>query len=414
MHSKTALGYICIDIQIRKSKFKTLIVVMAEADCDLNVLLQEMLSVDNDERVRTLCFKLIQISHHDFFELVNEHVKLIFNTRHCADLIINKNMLLHPEECPDPYIQLGLLCFKCTFRMHYGTYDFMMHKHVIITISQIDVDKYLSYLDGSLFNTQLLKSLIDMMFDKYPFASAPSLEYAKKYMFEVSILASKLNKTFYDVMNEMNANMINLLTQLILISIKCLEISNNSDILPVSNNIVKFFHIYYKIEIYFLEGYCNILPFIDKSIMSGIAVMTNCILLFQAKLIASNIDSLYWSKMIYMMEMLRDHMAISLIPLSSGVSLQRFLIDRAHGNFSTNCTNKLYMVTNYIKYINISERYSDIIFKTSLRLFKHVLNELDTEVKTIYSEGEHDISNSSDEFLSTSGSEGSSSDTVEI
>ncbi|CAL4091384.1 unnamed protein product [Meganyctiphanes norvegica] len=388
---------------------------MAETDCDLNSLFQEMLSVDNEERGVKFFIKLTQISHQAFFHLVNEYVKLIFNARHCADLIINKNMLLHPEECSDPYIQLVLLCFKCTFRMHYGTYDFMMHKHVIITISQIDVDKYLSYIDGSLFNTQLLKSLIDMMFDKYPFASAPSLEYAKKYMFEVSILASKLNKTFYDVMNEMNANMINILAQLILISIKCLEISNNSDILPVSNCMVKFFHIYYyKIEVYFLGGYFKNLPFAEKSIMSGIAVITNCILLFQAKLITSNIDSLYWSKRIYMMEMLRDQMAISLIPLSSGVSLQRFLIDRAHGNFNTNCTNKLYMVTNYIKHINISERSSDITFKNSLRLFKHVLNDLHSEVKTIYFHGEHDTLHSSDEFVSTSESEGSSSDTVEI
>ncbi|CAL4059518.1 unnamed protein product [Meganyctiphanes norvegica] len=251
---------------------------------------------------------------------------------------------------------------------------------------------------------------------------------------ELSNAAKILNKTQVDVLDEFYGKLIDLLAQLILIEIKCMNFKSIGDVMLVSYGIVKFFDFYYEISEYILENYTNIPPLMEQSVMSAIAVITNCILLFQAKLLPSAIDSLHWTIILGWMEKLRDHMAFFCTSPSSVTSLQKFLIERAHGNFNTNCKRKLYNVTNNINHINISDTSSNTTFRTSLDIFGSVLYQLMHHVNRIccsfdiqhraitklYSVEEryildtmevmNDLS-SSDEYLTSSGSEDSNFET---
>ncbi|CAL4171396.1 unnamed protein product [Meganyctiphanes norvegica] len=273
----------------------SLVVVMAETNCDMKSLFQEMLSADNIEEAENVGDKLtFQISHEAFFKLVSELMKLIFNARY-----INKNMILNPEKCSNSFIQLGLMSFKCNFLIfHYDerSNDYLMHTNILITISQLDVDKYISCLDGNLIIILNLIQLIHVLFDNKYFATSEA---------EIAITkaARKFKKMPNDFLNELYVNVMDLLAQLILTSIKSLEKNYIINIIPVSHSIVFFFRIYFMIAENILEsGY---VPFVGKSTNSSIAVMTNCILLFQAKLITSDLDSIHWSNIICRMEKLR-------------------------------------------------------------------------------------------------------------
>ncbi|CAL4088223.1 unnamed protein product [Meganyctiphanes norvegica] len=401
---------------------------MSEIDYDKRSLLQimqDILSVDNEEKLRTFCLKLTQLSYNAFMKLVNEHIKLIFRTRDSDNLIMNMDILQNPEKCSDPYIRLGLMSFTFMFtnKVHF------MRQNIFITISQIVVDKYIPYVEGHLINSHILIDLINIIRETNAFSCIEA-------RFEISGAALKLEKNPFDLLDEFYANIIDLFAQLILVEIKCMNFKNISDVLLVSNDIVNFFDIYYEISEYIVLDYpvpkSSLL--IEKSVMSAIAVITNCIILFQAKLFATDIDSLLWSNMICMMEKLRDHMVSFSLPPSSGTSLQRFLIERAHGNFNTNCTNKLYIVTNYINQVNITKRSSDITAKTSLKTLRVVLYHLKRHVnsicyrfnikhrviKRLYSVNERYTSNSeeyvnalysTDESLTSSGSEDSNFET---
>ncbi|CAL4196222.1 unnamed protein product, partial [Meganyctiphanes norvegica] len=105
----------------RQSNIDTgVLVIMTELDCDKNSLLQEILSADNDEKIRTLISKLDGLQHEDYFNLVIEYMNFIFNIKGCDDIILNCDMLLNPEDISDPYIRLQLLSFKFIFRKQYS------------------------------------------------------------------------------------------------------------------------------------------------------------------------------------------------------------------------------------------------------------------------------------------------------
>ncbi|CAL4123304.1 unnamed protein product [Meganyctiphanes norvegica] len=387
--------------------------------------IRDILSVDNDEKVMTLCNKLTQLSGPDFSKLLNEHVKLIFSNRHWDDLITIKDVLVNPEKCSDPYIRLGLMCFTLIFLKSITS----MRQDVFITISQIVVDNYIPYVEGHLFNSHILIDLINDMREN----EEEALPFSQ-VIIDITGSARNLKKYGNDLLDKFYANLIDLFAKLILIEIKCINFKNMSDAMLVSNDIVKFFDIYYGISEFIVEKHPTILLLIDKSVKSAIAVITNCILLFQAKLIASDIDFSNWSDMICMMEKLRDHMIIFMLPSSSGSSLRRFILERAHGNFNTNCTKKLYAVTNYIDQVNTSERSSDTYPRNSLQTFRFVLYDLKQHINSIcsnfniqhrainklYSVDEHYSSieieemnafYSSDESLTSSESEDSNSET---
>ncbi|CAL4171509.1 unnamed protein product [Meganyctiphanes norvegica] len=404
---------------------------MAAKECDIKAIFHEIVIVDNNEKFRALRLKLSQLSQEDFLKLVNEYVKLMFSTRDCDDIIINKDKLKFPEKFSDPYIRLGSMSFLSIFsESDYYYFDYFMRGNFIIKISQIVVDKYIPCVEGSLFNARILIDLIHMIRRNYSFSSTEA-------SFAIQIAAETLSKNQIDLQDEFYENLINLLAQIILIEIKCTHFKNMSDVMLVSINIVKFFDIYCEISEYIVDNYpkSRSIILIDKPGMSSIAVITNCIFLFQAKLLASDIDSSHWSSMICRMEKLRDHIAIFSLPPSSGISLQRFLIERAHGNFKTNCTKKLYNLTNDINQIDISKKASDITVKTSLTkirlalcyLMQHVneichkFNMQHRVIKKLYSANKHfisiamhmkenmNVSSSSDEYLSPPGSEYSTS-----
>ncbi|CAL4094073.1 unnamed protein product [Meganyctiphanes norvegica] len=354
---------------------------MAETDYDMKSLFQKIYSVDNDKDIRSLFLKLEKMPHKTFFKLVNEHLNLIFSTRDCDDSFMNMDILFNPENLSDQYIRLGFICFIRISSQYKNHYDFFMMENFYITISQIVVDKYIPYVEGQLFNSHILISLINMMHDYYTFS-------CNKTRSDMAHIARKLNKDENDLLDKFYANLIDLLAQLILIEIKFMKFGNISDILLVSNAIVKFFDIYYEISEYIEENHPACPPFIEKSVMSSMAVITNCILLFQAKLLASDIHSSNWSNMICRMEKLRDYMAnfegsFFQMPLQTGASLQRFLTEREHGSFNTNCAKKLYNVTNDISQIDVCERSTDITVRSFLQIFKYHLNHLMHHVNSI-------------------------------
>ncbi|CAL4204728.1 unnamed protein product, partial [Meganyctiphanes norvegica] len=302
---------------------------MAETDCCIDSFFKEIHSVDNEQQIRNLRLKLKQLSPQDFFKFVNKHVKLTFGNIFCDDLFINIDVQFVPEKCSDPYIQLGLMCFIPIF----GKVDcfvlFVM-EYFRTAFDKIVVDNYIPYIEGHLFNSHILIDLIIMVHETGVFVCT-----------ENELDAS-------DGMDENYAKVIDLLAKLILIVIKCIQFKNISDILLVSKDIVYFFDILCVISVYVVNNCNQIPPVIEKAFMSSISVITNCILLFQAKLLASDIDSSHWSNIICRMEKLRDIMTCPnspTLPTSSETSLQRFLMERAHGSFNINCTKKLYNVT---------------------------------------------------------------------
>ncbi|CAL4071415.1 unnamed protein product [Meganyctiphanes norvegica] len=345
---------------------------MTEIDYENGSLFQEMrdiLSVDNDEKVVTLCHKLTQLPASDFYKLVNENVKLIFSNRQCGDLITITDDLVFPEKCSDPYLRLGLMCFKFIFICSAD----VMRQNIFITISQIVVDNYIPYVEGNLFNSHILIDLLNIMRETDAFS-------CRQARLQLTFGARELNKTHNDLLDEFYANTIDLFAKLILIEIKCINFKNTSDVMLVYNDMVKFFDIYYEISKYIGEKYHKNPPLIKKSVMSAISIITNCILLLYAKLLATDIDTTHWSSILCRMEKLRDHMATFRLLPSSGTSLQRFLIERAHGTFNTNCAKKLYNVTNDISHIRVTERSSAKTIQTSLRSMGVVLYHLKQHV----------------------------------
>ncbi|CAL4201983.1 unnamed protein product [Meganyctiphanes norvegica] len=348
---------------------------MDEIDDDTSPLYQKfkaILSVDTDEKFVKVFDKLTQLSLRALSQLANEHVKLIFNNRQCDELITVMTVLMNPEKCSDPYIRLGLMCFTFIFT---NSSPFMP-QNVFITISKIVVDNLIPYVEGHLFDSHNIINLINKMRETGAFSCSDT-------RFELAFGARKLNNNHNDLQDEFYANTIDLFAKLILIEIKCINLKNMSDVMLVSNDIVKFFDIYHEILKYILVKYPESPPLIENSVTSAIAVITNCIFLFQAKLLASDIDSLHWSNMICMMEKLRNYMTFFSLPPSSGTSLQRFLIERSHGSFNTNCTNNLYNVTNNINQVNISERSSDITVRASLQTFRFVLYNLKQHINSV-------------------------------
>ncbi|CAL4122043.1 unnamed protein product [Meganyctiphanes norvegica] len=367
---------------------------MDEIDYDTSHVYQEIkdVLVDTDEKVKTMFHKLINLSFSDFSQLVIEHLKLIFSNRQCDELITIRNVLMNPEKCSDPYIRLGLMCFTLIITNR----DKFMRQIVFITISQMAVDNFITYVEGHLFDSHILINLINIMHETDTFSCSVA-------RFELTLGAKQMNKNHNDLLDEFYANIIDLLAKLNLIEIKCITFKNMSDVMLVYNDMVTFFDIYHEISNYIVVHYPKTTPFIEKSVMSAIAVITNCIFLFQAKLLASDIDSSHWSNMICMMEKLRNHMAILSLPPSSGTSLQRFLIERSHGNVNTNCTKKLYNVTNYINQVDIRERSSDTTVRISLRRMeivlydlKHYFDETEGETDDLYSDDENSTNGNGD------------------
>ncbi|CAL4059381.1 unnamed protein product, partial [Meganyctiphanes norvegica] len=133
---------------------------MSELDCDKNSLLQEILGADNEENIRILISKLDELQHKDYFNLVSEYMKFVFNIKGCNDIIMNCDMLLKPEDISDPYIRLQLLCFKNIFRKHYSDFDDKMAEGIFIAIKEIIVDKYIACVHWSMFNTHVLITLV--------------------------------------------------------------------------------------------------------------------------------------------------------------------------------------------------------------------------------------------------------------
>ncbi|CAL4108347.1 unnamed protein product [Meganyctiphanes norvegica] len=406
---------------------------MAGTDYAIKYFLKEIPIVDNEEKLRALCLKMRQITQEVLFNFTHEYVKLMFSTRDCDDIVMNQDRLMIAEKYSDPYIRLGVMCFISIFCEDYDNrYDLFLRENFLIKITQIVVDTYIPCVEGSLFNAHILIDLIHMMRANYPFSS---MDHRNQSALQSAARMLYMNQS--DFQDGFYANLIDLLPQLIFIEIKCINFTNMSDALLVSIDLVKFFDIYFEISEYILENYpkSRSLILIDHPGMSAIAVITNCIFLFQAKLLASDINSSYWSNMICKMEKLRDQMAIFSLPPSSGTSLQMFLIDRADGNFNTNCTEKLYNVTNDVNQINVSGRNSDITVRPSLYKIKlalcslmqyvnnicHVFNAKHRVIKKLYSVSEHFISISmhveqnmnvlfsSDESLVSSESESSNS-----
>ncbi|CAL4124618.1 unnamed protein product [Meganyctiphanes norvegica] len=376
---------------------------MDEIDYDTSPLYQEIqdiLSIDTDEKFMTVSHRLTQLSFSDFSQLVNKHLELIFSNRQCDELITIRKVLMNPEKCSDPYIRVELMCFTFIFT----TSATFIRQNLFITISEIVVDNYIPYIEGDLFSSHILIDLINSTRAIDAFTSSNT-------RYEFAFGARKLNKNHNDLLDEFYANIIDLLAELILIEIKCINFKNMSDVMLVCNDMVIFFDIYHDISKYIVMKYPKSPPLIVNSVTSAIAVITNCIFLFQAKLLASDIDSAHWSNMICRMEKLRNHMAILSFPPSSAISLQRFLIERSHGNFNTNCTKKLYNVTNNINQINISERSSDIRVQTSIQTFGFVLHHLKRHVNKLNANEYVNALYSSDESLASSGSEESNSET---
>ncbi|CAL4062968.1 unnamed protein product [Meganyctiphanes norvegica] len=319
---------------------------MAETKFDIKSFYQETCSVDNEQHIRELCLTLKQLPSKAFFKFVNKHVKLTFSNRYYG-LSIDKQVLFATDCCDDPYMQLGLMCFRPFFRK-LGHFECSVRENFMIAINEIVVVNYIPYVEGHLFNAYILLHLIHKVHENGEF----------------SRIQSRFCTTdeIEDLTDELYAKLIDLFANLILIVIKCMNFEHVRNVLLVSNEIVHFFDIFFEKLEYIADFRTDYKrrPLIEKSEMSSISVITNCILLFQSKLLASSIYSAHWSNVICRMEKLRDHITFFSLPTSSGTSLQRFLTERAYGSFNTNLTKQLYNVTNNIREISISERSTDI------------------------------------------------------
>ena len=435
---------------------------MAKTNSDVVSILQDILSVENEEGASELFLKLNHTSHQDIVKILSGEVNItlgtnetdkniqmvkvthlileytaavenneihshtqeilwlcIHNCKHyytysVISLYYHNNLknwigeiLLTPENCSDSYLRIELITFKYLFGFHYTRYFWeKMEVSFIITLKQIDVDKYLSFFDDTMLNSSILINFLERLSYADAFSGVAFMQ-----------AGNKLKMKMADLQREFYTKIIDLLAKMILLDVKrecCMDVNG---IMLVVNSIVKFFDLYFELKHDILDYHQKSHPLVTATSQSVLAIITDCILLIQAKLVSSGVDSSFWSVMICGIEKLQDQMAIMLKQNSPDKALQRFLIERSFGNVNINYNKKLYNVTTGIKQINVSERIDDEIDVNHIKTLEWAFRDLTLHINSLSGEYHNiiqllhsdDESNASDDESNASDDESNAS-----
>ena len=300
---------------------------MAKTNSDVVSILQDILSVENEEGASELFLKLNHASHQDIVKILSGEVNIILGTNETnkniqmlkltglileyiatvetneinshtreilwlcihnfkqnstysvISLFCHNNLrnwlgeiLLTPEKCSDPYLRIELISLKYLFGFHYTRYFWVkMEISFIITLTQIDVDTYLSFVDDTILNSPILINFLERLSDADAFSCIAFM-----------IAGNKLNKNIEELQTEFYTKIIDLLAKLILLDVKRKYFMNISDIMLVVNSIVKFFDLYFELKHDILDYHPKNCPLTTATLQSVLATITDCILLFQA------------------------------------------------------------------------------------------------------------------------------------